>query len=498
NETISFGVKETKAYVEGTLALQETMRTYAVRERRLRTAIAAAGKLRESGGRHAEIEVGGVLQLTPDQELCLREFSGLAIGTKYVREGGKRVAREAVTLRNGWHTKAARALREGEKNLDPIELREYWGFDDDLASEMEPRPIVGGLVGRGGGGEWAAAARLNIGYGPNEQQMLVSEIWDEQFKARLAYAADPFCKQGIRISTNFVLGRGLSVTAADKNVQTVLDEYDVRHPQAQKKKHLRSALVMGDLFLWKQPLMNGKVRHVKLPAQTIWAIVTLAEDITTPLYYVQRYYTRSQMYAQPDNGARYIERLIPADQVIHWKLNAEEDEVRGRSETYAALPWHLKYRNHWEAQIEKDYAAAAYAFVAFVEGNDAQVRKFVAQNIPRHRPRPGHTRVFNSKVKSFEVVSSDKNSPSGQGSTSEGILNALSANYGFAKEYFGVDGNRTRGGAVTSAGPAEKSFEDRQDDYGDIVRQEYQDAIDAAVAWGTIPLVDATGKPTDL
>ncbi|MBD5603556.1 MAG: hypothetical protein IAI48_00445 [Candidatus Eremiobacteraeota bacterium] len=240
------------------------------------------------------------------------------------------------------------------------------------------------------------------------------------------------------------------------------------------------------------------MRHVKLPAQTIWGIVTVAGDPTIPLAYIQRFNTRYQEFAAPDNGAKYIERIIPADEVIHWKLNAEEDEIRGRSETYAALPWHLKYRNHWEAQIEKDYATAAYAYVAFVEGNDAQVRQFVAQHVPHHRPKPGHTRVFNSKVKSFEVVESDKNSPSGPGSTSEGILNALSANYGFAKEYFGVDGNRTRGGAVTSAGPAEKSFEDRQDDFGEVVRQCYQDAIDAAVAFGIIPQGDANGNAADL
>ncbi|MBD5603557.1 MAG: hypothetical protein IAI48_00450 [Candidatus Eremiobacteraeota bacterium] len=251
DERLSFSAVEPKRYLEGDLELQESMRTFAVRERRLKTAIAAAAHLRESGGRRAEIELGGATLLTPDQELCLREFAGITTATKYAREGGVRTAREAIVLREGWHTKAARALREGARDLDPAKLREDWGFDDDLASEQEPRPRIGGLVGPGNRSDFAAAARLGIMWGPNEQQMLASEVWNEQWKARTAYATDPFCKQGVRISSNFVLGRGLSVTAKNPKVQAVLDEYDGRHSQASKKKHLRSALVMGEVFLWR-------------------------------------------------------------------------------------------------------------------------------------------------------------------------------------------------------------------------------------------------------
>jgi len=487
-ETIHLDKPQTAAYMRGDLAVRERMRTVRINERRLRTAIEAAARIHKSS-RRAAFPIGKASPVvTPDEEMCLDQFGAIeAVAHRRVVEsvGGTdevRWAPSEARIREGWSSRARTALRERTHSLEPTRLREMWGYGD-LTNETEPRPAIGGYVGSG----VSYPSEIYRQYGPTDVQMQINETWDEIAKAKFAYTSDPICKSAIRIKSNFILGRGFSVVAKAPEVQAVIDEFDDRHTLQQKKGWHRSAEIMGDLFLRKQPIGDGRLKATNLPAQTIWEIVTLAEDNSVALYFIQRYRTRFQQFSQPDNPVQYIERMIPANEVLHFKLNADLGEVRGRSSIYAALPWHLKFRNHWEAQIEKDYASAAYTYMAKVQGNDAQVRQFIATSIPKTRPRPGSTRVFNEKVLEYKVITSDKNSPAGTGSTNDGILNVLAANYGFAKEYFGVSGNRTRGGAVIADGPAQKTFENGQDDFAELLNPLYEAVIDEHQRWGNIP-----------
>jgi len=491
-ERIRLSRTEAATYLVGDLATCHGMRTSKIRESRLTLAIDAAARMHKTG-RGVVFKVGESKAsrsgaLTPREEAALAEYGGLVVKNQRVIESLGDETRWTPTeakIREGWSSLARKALREKQHDLDPHKLRENWGFEDDWRPETLSRPI--GNLAYGGDYGLASNTARYLQYGSNDMQMQLNDVWDEIAKCAFCYMTDPMCKAAVRIKSNFELGRGFTVNAVDDAVQDIIDEYDQRYTLQKKKGWRRSALITGENFLRIQALGDGRIKTSRLPERTIWYVVTLAQDPDTILYFVQRYRTAYQPMATPDNPAEYIDRIIPAEEVLHYKLNADLGETRGRSDIYAALPWHFKYRDHWEAQIEKDYASAAYTNVAFVEGNEQQVRRFIETSLPKRRPKPGSTLVFNSKVKDYKVVSSDKNSPSGTGSTNEGILNALAANYGIAKEYLGVSGNRTRGGAVVSEGPAQKTFEDGQDDYAELLRLVYQAAIDEALRAGILP-----------
>lgn len=475
-EVVQLEPAEAREFAAASLVERARIKARKVGEARLRCAVRATEKLeRAVGGRY---EPG---LLTNDECNALDEFNA-------VREGRMRT----VESRTGQVSYPVvrrvrpefRKLAEAHlRSRTPERLREVM-FADQVDF------VPGAISARPQALPWAYAYDdENLRYGPAQQQMLLMDVWDELAKAQYAWTHDPVAKQGVNIIRGFALGRGVSIVANDQDsVQPVIDDFVKRHKFRRLLKRWATSLGRdGQLVVRSIVDESGRTTSKSLPANTIAAFVTAADDVGQLYYVVQRYPTRSQQYAPPVGPSqRFVHREIPANEITYCKVNCTDEEVYGRSDIYANLGWHKKFRDYWDAEVEKAQAAAAQQFDHTVEGTDAAVRHYMQTGLPTGRPRAGGQFVHNDKVK-IAVVGSEAHDTSGQGSTFEGLLTVLAMGYGFAKEYFGVVGSRARGAVQASTEPSSKAFEERQDEIGDFLDELIGKVVDNAYRAGLIP-----------
>lgn len=488
-ESLTLAGAAAKAYLSATPGDRAVTRGRLVLERHLGVAAEAARKLRAAGATDCGADEM-LAHISAQEAVTLMAMGGLEPGeTQRVREASGRFAkRTALRLRENYERRATRAgALAARAGTDAKALREVLGLNYQ-GEAIWPSPVSAGrsmLPGWGAGGSGGYPFEAYLQVGPNQRQMLLNDVWDEQAKCAYHYARDPVCKQAIKVKTSYVLGRGFSVVCKSKRAQAVVDEYtDRKKMNRLAPRWLNSLGVRGEIILRKVPLGDGRMDHVKISPPTIWEIHTEPENVDAPIDYVQRYRTRYQLFAP--GLSRWVERVIPAREILHYKINADDDEVRGRGDPYAALPWHLRFTNYWDARAEKDYATAAFQYYALLDDTMAGVKRFIANSVPQGRPAPGGWLVFNNKVKEVGVVKGEAGASSGPGSSDNGLLNTVAMNYQISKTYLGVEGNSSRAGAAIMVGPAEKGFEDRQDDAAAIFGEMIDDVLAEAQAAGLI------------
>ncbi len=446
-ERIELTCAESKQWIESPIDERNAFANRKIRERRVNIAVAAIKRLRESGLQTTET-------LSPEEEACLREFNAIEEVTRPLASGG--------------YEKAGR-LRE-----------DFFGGGSGSASALySAAPTQREYLPRGG---------------PAGQQLQIGDVWDELAKAYYAWTHDPMGRQACELIADFVLGRGMSVAANDAKVQEILDEFNERE-QINERLHTMAVSLSrdGELFLRKIPLGNGRTNVRTLPPETMWEIVTDAEDPMQVYWYVQRFQTRVVLYAPQLDAARtrWIERTISNKDVIHVKVNAKESDVRGRSDMYPALGWMKRLRSYFDAIVQKEYAAAAYQWHYKVTGGLPDIQN-VANQIPGATADPGSSFVTNSLV-DITAVSSAVRAVAGNGSTYEALVNHIAITFGLSKEYFGASSHANRASALVATEPAAKRFEERQSVISAFMRRLYSDVIEEARRYGLLDGVSDFG-----
>lgn len=463
-EALRLNETESKAWITGTLEDRITFANRKICERRVQVALSAAHRLIE---RHQQ---PSAQTLTPEEEACLREFGAIEDVQEPLTDGGYRKAQRLTE---------SFARAGGATTLDAataMVLREdFWdgGSWGGAAATYTPAPTQREYLPQGG---------------PAMEQMLISDVWQELAKTRFAWRHDPIAKHACELTADFVLGRGVSVNCQDDAVQAIVDEFMDREAIPEKLHQWTVALSRdGDIYLRKFSLGDGRLKVRKLHAATIWEIVTDAEDPLEVFWYVQRFQTRTVLYAQnvPAAATRWIERTIPASDVLHVKINADESDVRGISDLYPALGWMKRLRDYFDAVVQKEYAAAAYQWHYKVTGGgQSDIDRIAAA--AAQVPQPGSSFTTNDKV-DVQAVSADTKQAVGNGSTYEALVNHAALSCGLTKEYFGAASHMARASALIATEPAAKTFERRQDVMSAALEQLIDDVIAEAVRCGKLP-----------
>jgi hypothetical protein len=308
------------------------------------------------------------------------------------------------------------------------------------------------------------------------------------------------------VLSDFVLGRSFSIIAASDKVQPVIDEFVNREllPQSQQsitpwgpgritnRLHDMATSIWrdGELFLRQYPLGDGRMKVRSLPAETIWEVVTDAEDPLEVFWYVQRYQSRVILFAPsnlPQAKTHWVERTIPRNQMIHVLINAKESDARGRGDPFASLGWAKRLRDYFDALIQKEYAGAAYQWWIQAAGGITDLQNLASTAIPSSRPRPGSYLMTNDAVKIESINSQVRSSVSGQGTAYDALLNHVALAFGLNKSYFGVDSHANRATALVATEPTAKHLETRQDLIIAFLTKLMGDVITEAVKYALIP-----------
>jgi hypothetical protein len=212
--------------------------------------------------------------------------------------------------------------------------------------------------------------------------------------ARIMWLKNPLIRRGVEVQVYYVLGKGVSIKAADPEVDVIIQEFlDDAKNQAELTGHqalqnkVREIQVEANLFFVFFS-GQGKTRVRTIPMAEIDEILCNPEDAKDPWYY-----KRTWQQQGLDGGIEQKEALYPDwrhrprekpdkvrdipvmwdTPVYHVKVNALSDMRFGVSEVYAAIDWAKAYKEFLEDWATLTRALSRYAHKLSLAGGKGAV-----------------------------------------------------------------------------------------------------------------------------
>lgn len=316
--------------------------------------------------------------------------------------------------------------------------------------------------------------------GPFYRQQYMFRMLEAKSKAYAAYTTNPVAKRIVNIITQFVLSKGVVATFEDPQAQQLWDEFakfnklgTSRGANARAGTKLRmwsDMLSVDGELMFKFTDKNTALKVEALDTATILEVVTDPEDINQVYYYHQQYATPYNVYSAPGvPGTRHIIRQIPAQDVLHVKINVFENEKRGRSDLYTIIGWLKRLKDLINANVIKAYFHACYTWDYKIKGNPTDVQNFAGKQTSKV-PVPGSSYVHNENVER-QLISPTGVSGAGVDNDMMGLLNMIALGSGVSLAYLASSFAGSRAGALTETEPSSKLFYDRQSTWDEILHE---------------------------
>lgn len=311
-----------------------------------------------------------------------------------------------------------------------------------------------------------------------------------------AYHYDPVAKAFISITRDFVLGTGFEVQCDldqenGKLAMAVWKAFEEVNDLHQQMDDACTELsIYGENLFWWLPnnetkivydlpdaeIPRGIIPRVRLldPSNMI-EIVTYPEDITRKLFYVWLTPTQYQIYtssmASPKDSTqpiqptlKFIYQQIPADQILHFKVNSVSNEKRGRSDLFPIFSYLKRFRDSVNYSLIALQKVSAWAMDTTIDGNQVDIDAYI-QNQGQLPTIPfAGSEFVHSKAITREYLG---NSNAG-GNMSDAQLFALSAccmGVQIPFNYLGthLSSGTTQASALVSTEPVAKKMEKRRE-----------------------------------
>lgn len=308
--------------------------------------------------------------------------------------------------------------------------------------------------------------------GPYYRQQYMFKMLEAKSKIYDAWVNNPVAHRIPILITQFTLGKGVTVTTHDDATKDVWNQFATIN-KIGTAMHSGLSRAGSRLRMWSNQMsVDGESMFqffetpenliVKaLDTATILDIITDPEDIEKVFYYHQQFTTKFQQYVT--NGIpsiNYIIRQIPGMDVLHYKLNCYENEIRGRSDLFSVIGWIKRLKDLVNANVLRAYFQACYTYDVEVDGSP-DIVKAIAAAYRNHVPTPGAQYVHNKNVKRTPMppVAS-----SGAGTDNDmvGLMNLISLGSGLPPAYLIGTMAQNRAGVLTETEPSTKFFFERQ------------------------------------
>lgn len=332
--------------------------------------------------------------------------------------------------------------------------------------------------------------------GPFSHQQYLHDFLDGLAKSFEAWNHNPLAHQIVKLTTHFVLGRGISFKANDPLVQDAFRKWWDENEMAGRLEFWSDTLSLnGELMIRKfTNKITGELFVRWLDPSTIWEIVTDIEDIERVFYYHQQYPTAYQvLYGAPRGSkfnpsnfesSKYVINQIPADEVIHVKVNCVPNEKRGRSDLFSILGWLKRYKDFQTAVVLRAIAQASFVFKNKLSGTQTDVDAYIAAY--GTTPPAFASMWVENEASTLELMTPTGGS-AGAPEDCPGIINAVAVGSGIPKEYLGLSEHGTRATAVVASEPGVKKFQARQLLLGRVLKDIAQAWAANEIAMGRIP-----------
>lgn len=327
--------------------------------------------------------------------------------------------------------------------------------------------------------------------GPYTKQLYLQQRWEMLEKCFEARNHDPILHGAVATLTAFVIGEGVDFKSKDQRpeVQAFWDEFEDR-VELQRRLPVWSDMLStdGNLFLRKRAVIEspGLTDLVSLDSGTIWEIITDPEDLRKKFAYWQQY--SSPYLIQSVDGVpfvKYIINLIPADEVIHLKINCQEHEKFGRSDLFSALSTSMMLRDIMKFRAIRTMVESKLCVDHIIDGDEADIARHAnASGTDLSCPEPIET--WHSKAEEITF-----HQWQGSGTPKSGLRDEMVSEeavaMGLPKEYIGAGDQASRATALTSTEPAAKLIKRRQTEFEYPLRQLYVSVIREGKKYGLLP-----------
>ncbi len=328
--------------------------------------------------------------------------------------------------------------------------------------------------------------------GPFNKQLYLVDYLRMHTESFKLYHEDPIANMAVQIIHDFVLGRGFRVDVVGKDKKDMLalalwrSFEDVNDLQKLVSFFVKEMAIYGEDFFYFLPDGYTKDHYRLAPDQmpskgviprvmlvdpsTVYEVITFPEDISRVLAYQQVYPTQYQMYTNVDGkekatiGTKFIYRQIPADEMIHEKINCVSNEKRGRSDFYPVVGYLKRLKDSINYSLLTQLKQSAWSIDTEIDGdqNDIDAYNAAIQSFG-NVPSAGSEFIHSTKIKRT-YLANDGGSKSAGGQTWDYCFSMVCAGLGIPQQYFGthLSGGSTRASAMVATEPVAKKFEYRQ------------------------------------
>jgi hypothetical protein len=222
-----------------------------------------------------------------------------------------------------------------------------------------------------------------------------------------AYNSNPLANAVIELTTSFVLGEGITVSAKNRCVQAIIDAFwnsPDNHMQDRVYSLCTELALYGEQFIhFFVNKYDGSVVIRQIDPSLIDQIETDPEDVEKPLRYHRRPIGQIMSETGGDPPSRF-DPTQPVDtqgqwftagsEVLHFAINKVSNAKRGKSDLATLLPWLRRYKDWLTDRVRINKYKAAFLWDVKLSGADKKTidRKKMEYAYP---PEPGSVIIHN-------------------------------------------------------------------------------------------------------
>lgn len=322
--------------------------------------------------------------------------------------------------------------------------------------------------------------------GPLTRQLYLNDQWRMISRAAEIYNHYGIAHGAVNILSAFVVGDGVGIEAEDKEAQEIWDEFEDR-VKFQPRLYTQSIMLSknGEL-LWHTPKVSvegkpGFLDFISKDPGTCWEIITAPDDVRDVKAYYFNYPTR-YMIVTKDNlpTTEYVVDFIAPNEIIHIKVNVEENEARGRSDLLSVMADMKMLQDIMRYRAIKVMNAAGIIIDRTIEGDDTDVQRVASLQAQTNGLGVEYT---HNKSESIQVMKGADSERSKSGLHEE-MSGQIGTGIGVAGDYISTGGTGSRAAALTRTEPAAKLFLARQIVFDTPIRDLFKKVIQEAKAAG--------------
>ncbi len=319
--------------------------------------------------------------------------------------------------------------------------------------------------------------------GPFNKQLYYRDYLRMISASFYAFHHDPVARAVVSVLTDFTMGRGFQLHAENPAAQALWNAFVEVNGLHQQMDHCAMEMsIYGETMWWWLPDNQARISFnpradEKIPKAVIPRIrlidpSNIAEIITVPedmvagvLAYVWMAPTQTQMYTKGQQpSTKFIYQQIPADEIIHDKVNSVSNEKRGRSDYFPALGYMKRLRDGVNYALVSQQKAAAWCIDTTIEGDDADMAAYAAAQMALGDIPTAGSEFVHSKAITREYLSNSATKAGADSPVFSWCLNMICMAAGIPVSYLGthLSGGSTRASALVATEPVVKRFERRQ------------------------------------